>query len=154
MIRYLEHHQVDKKKWDRCIHESSNALVSGASWYLNSVSPGWNALVEDDYVSVFPLTWRKKYGFHYLYQPFFTQQLGLFSTEKKITEKKLQTFLDAIPGQYRFVEIQLNVANVCTQPEFKISERITHHLDLNNSYEKICNAYSENLKRNIKRAEM
>jgi hypothetical protein len=152
MIRHLEHYQIDKKKWDRCLRQAPNALIYGASWYLDVVSPDWNALVEDDYTAVFPLTWRKKYSFHYLHQPFFTQQLGLFSSEE-ITEKKMEAFLDAIPAHYRLIEIQLNATNLCTNDNFKISKRITHHLDLNNSYEKIQSTYSENLKRNIKRAD-
>ncbi len=152
MIRYLEHHEIDKKKWDRCVQQAPNAMVYAYSWYLDIVSPGWNALTEEDYTCVFPLTWKKKYGIHYLYQPFFTQQLGIFSVERKITEKKIQEFLSAIPEQYRLIEIQLNAANTFSQKGYKVSERITHHLDLNHSYEKIYNSYSENSKRNIKRA--
>src|SRR5258708_27741454 len=97
-----------------------------------------------------PLTWRKKYGFHYLHQPFFTQQLGIFSIEKKIPDRTANEFLKAIPGRYRFIEIQLNSENYSGQNDFKVSERLTHHLELNQSYEKIYSGYSENLKRNIK----
>ena len=32
----------------------------------------WDALVLDDYAAVMPLTWRRKYGTRYLYQPAFT----------------------------------------------------------------------------------
>ncbi len=127
-------------------------MVYVYSWYLDIVSPGWNALIEEGYTYVFPLTWKKKYGIQYLYQPFFTQQLGIFSVENKISEKKIREFLEAIPEQYRLVEIQLNSANTSSQKNFKVSERITHHLELNNSYEEIYSSYSENLKRNIKRA--
>ncbi len=152
MISYLEHHQIDKSKWDRCIRQAPNALIYARSWYLDIVSPGWSALVEGDYKTVFPLTWKKKYGFYYLYQPFFTQQLGLFSGEKKIAEKTVDKFLESIPDLFRLIEIQLNSANGCSKKEFSVFERITHHLDLNHSYEKIRSLYSENLKRNIRRA--
>src|SRR5258708_37472695 len=108
MIKYLEHKSIDKKKWDDCIANSSNGMVYGSSWFLDIVSPGWNALIDDDYNAVMPLTWRKKYGFHYLHQPFFTQQLGIFSIEKKIPDRTANEFLKAIPGRYRFIEIQLN----------------------------------------------
>jgi hypothetical protein len=64
------------------IARSFNGIVYAYSWYLDIVSPGWDALVKDDYKSVMPLTWRKKYGIKYLYQPFFTQQLGVFSSDK------------------------------------------------------------------------
>ncbi len=153
MIRFVEHADIDKRRWDACIERSSNGMIYARSWYLDIVSPGWNALTDGDYKSVFPLTWKKKYGIQYLHQPFFTQQLGVFSEEKKEQEKITSDFLSAIPEKYRFIEIQLNSANGCSQKDFKISERITHHLDLDQSYEKICKSYSENLKRNIKRAE-
>jgi hypothetical protein len=152
MISYLEHHRIDKNKWDQCVQQAPNALIYARSWYLDIVSPGWNALIEGDYKSVFPLTWKKKYGFYYLHQPCFTQQLGIFSRGKNDPEKTTGKFLESIPDLFRFIEIQLNSGNDCSVKGFKVSERITHHLDLNHSYEKIHNLYSENLKRNIRRA--
>ncbi len=149
---YLTHHDIDKKKWDDCIQRSPNGMVYAESWYLDIVSPGWNALADADYRTVFPLTWRKKMGFYYLYQPFFTQQLGIFSGDETVAEKTIHDFLNEIPVQYRLVEIQLNSANTCHYKDFKISGRLTHHLDLNQSVENIRGSYSENLDRNIKRA--
>src|SRR5437016_14568872 len=101
MIRYFQHHQIDKKKWDDSIRRSVNGMVYAYSWYLDVVSPNWNALIEGNYEAVFPLTWRKKYGFYYLYQPLFTQQLGVFFSVKKINGATVQEFLDSIPAQYR-----------------------------------------------------
>jgi hypothetical protein len=149
MIRHFEHAAIDKKKWDEAICKSSNAMVYAYSWFLDVVSPGWNALIENDYACVFPLTWRKKYGYQYLYQPFFTQQLGVFSNDEHIETEK---FLHAIPSSYRLIEIQLNASNTCQAKDFKSSVRLTHHLDLSGSHAKIQSSYSENLKRNIKRA--
>lgn len=153
MIKYFEHKQIDKKKWDECIRHSSNGMVYACSWYLDIVSPGWNALIDGDYKTIFPLTWRKKYGIMYLHQPFFTQQLGIFSVENNISEKTVLEFLNSIPDEYRFIEIQLNSQNTCHQSDFKVSERLTHHLHMNKPYEELFKNYSENLKRNIKRAE-
>ena len=152
MIHFWEHNSIDKKKWDATIERSFNGMVYAFSWYLDVVSPGWNALIQDDYQAVFPLTWRKKYSFHYLYQPFFTQQLGIFSTEKNLSEKTVGEFLNSIPERYRFIDIQLNVLNTFTPDNLNISNRLTHHVDLNQSYEQISASYSENLKRNIKRS--
>ena len=152
MIHFLEHKSIDKKKWDTCIQRSANGMVYATSWYLDVVSPDWNALVAGDYEAVFPLTWRKKYGFHYLYQPSFTQQLGLFSVAEYSSEKTVQEFLSAIPERYRFVEINLNSKNVSTTDNYHTTNRHTHHLDLNEPLETIRNSYSENLKRNVKRA--
>jgi len=153
MIQFLEHHQIDKAKWDECIRRSEHGIVYACSWYLDIVSPGWLALITEDYQAVFPLTWRKKYGVHYLFQPFFTQQLGVFSATKKNTEKLVQSFINSIPKKFRFFEIQVNHANTVPLEKVNTTERLTHHLDLSSSYEKIQQGYSENLVRNIRRAE-
>lgn len=154
MIRHLQHNEIDKARWDLCIDQSKAAIIYAQSWYLDIVSPEWNALVEDDYNVVFPLTWRKKWGILYLFQPPFTQQLGLFS-RSDITEQKLNDFLNAIPQQYKLIEIQLNRSNSAAviQPPFLSKERITHHLSLEAGTEQLEKNFSENTRRNIKRFE-
>jgi hypothetical protein len=154
LIRYLHHNEIDKSAWDRCLADSKQDLIYAHSWYLDIVAPDWEALVEDDYVSIFPLTCRKKFGINYLFQPYFTQQLGLFSAGGEITENKLNDFLIAIPQKFRLIEIQLNTNSPAIHAEvFKSNKRKTHHLDLAFSYESIRKNYSENLVRNIKKAE-
>jgi hypothetical protein len=152
MIKYLEHSQINKSKWDECIHNSSNKNIYANSWYLDIVSKDWEALVEDDYETVMPLTWNKKYGINYLYQPFFTQQLGIFSTKNNLSESKVNELLLAIPSKYRFMEINLNIDNSLSDKSFEMKQGITHLLKLNKTYEVIKNGYSDNLKRNINKA--
>lgn len=81
-IRYLKHNEIDKIKWDHTIKNSFNHLPYAYSWYLDCVCPNWHALVTENYEFVFPITLRRKAGVKYLYQPYFTQQLGLFSVEE------------------------------------------------------------------------
>lgn len=152
MIRYLKHHQIDFTKWDDCIMHSGQDRVYARSWYLDMVSPGWEALADDDYTSVFPLTNRRKFGIGYLYPPFFTQQLGLFS-EEKINSKKLAAFLAAIPESYRFAEINLNTGNNLQMDGFVQNLCRSFQLDLDCPYEQLQKRYSENLKRNLRKAE-
>ena len=151
-INFLQHSHIDKKKWDECIRRSSNGMIYAYSWYLDIVSPGWNALCDENYETVFPLTGKKKYRFNYLCQPLFTQQLGVFSSDNNLSEENVNKFIEAIPSDYRLIEINLNTKNNFHSNDFKISERLTHHLDLDQSYETIYKSYSENLQRNIKRA--
>jgi hypothetical protein len=153
LIRYLKHSEIDRQLWDECIAASPHPLVYAESWFLDIVSPQWDGLIEDNYIAVFPLTHRRKAGIEYLFQPYFTQQLGLFSKDKKFSEKKLDEFLTLIPDKFRLIEIQLNCSNVnCNAEGFRIKNKITHHLDLSPEYQKINSGYSENLKRNIKKA--
>lgn len=154
MIRYLRNNEIDKALWDRCISSSPDGIVYAESWYLDIVSHGWDALVKDNYESVFPLTWRKKWNIHYLFQPYFTQQLGLFSINNTATENLVREFTEAIPEKFRLIEIQLNTGNKIDKLEhFRTNERVTHHLDLTANYESLKKKYSENLSRNIRRSK-
>ncbi|HSQ44739.1 MAG TPA: hypothetical protein VLM16_07060, partial [Ginsengibacter sp.] len=77
-ISYLPQANIDKQKWDRCIDAAPNGLIYAYSFYLDAMSKNWDALILNDYEIVMPLTWNKKYGVYYLYQPFFTKALGIF----------------------------------------------------------------------------
>ena len=151
MIRHYQQHQIDKKKWDECISHSVNCMIYAYSWYLDIVCKNWEALIEDDYKSVFPLTCRRKSGINYLFQPAFTQQLGLFSLQK-ISEQKVHDFFEAIPKKYKIIEINLNTGNLFTSNDFFIKNNLTHELSLNSHYKEIFKNYSANIKRNIKKA--
>jgi hypothetical protein len=111
----------------------------------------WDALVADDYNAVFPLTFRQKAGITYLYQPFFTQQLGIFSINH-LTPESVEQFLQAIPAKFRFAEINLNTFNKADEVRWKIKKSINHELDLIETYEQIKRGYSENTRRNIARS--
>ena len=150
MINYLEHDAIDKAKWDVLIAECGN--VYAYSWYLDIVHPGWEALVEDDYQSVMPLTGGKKFGVNYLFQPFFVQQLGVFS-KSPMTAETTEVFMKAIPLKYRFAEIRLNEGNVFSESEQSVEYHRNVLLDLNQEYEDIRADYHQNTKRNLAKAE-
>ena len=151
MIRYLKNHEIDFDKWNHCISASINGLVYAYSWYLDIVCSKWEALVEDDYKIVFPLTAGKKIGIDYLFQPYFSQQLGVFSPNL-LTQEKIEEFFRAIPSNYKFIEINVNKLNKINTAKFNTSENLTYELELINSYENIYKNYSDNTKRNLKKA--
>ena len=152
MIQYLKHNQVDKQRWDDCIARSLNRRVYAFSWYLDIVCPGWDALVTCDYDAVFPLTWNRKWSVNYLYQPYFAQQLGIFSTHR-IGKVDVQKFLQAVPGKFSFAEIQLNGMNAFPVEGWDLKSRLNHELSLNPSYPELSSRYSQNTKRNLKKAK-
>lgn len=151
MIQYLKHNQIDKKKWDNTIDHSVNNLIYAYSWYLDIISPNWCALVEDDYTSVMPLTGNKKYGIDYIFPPYFAQQLGVFSTNH-LSQKQVEEFLNAIPSSYKFIEANLNVRNTFEFSGFQIKKNTNIELKLGLSYETLRKKFSEDTKRNIKKA--
>ena len=150
-IKYLPREAIDDTKWDACIGNAGNGLIYANSFYLDTIADNWDALVMNDYEAVMPLTWRKKYGIYYLYQPFLVAQSGLFG--KMIDAKLLDSFLKAIPGKFRYWDINLNWQNCFQLRDFKIHQRNNFVLDLERPYEKIYEFYSENVKRNIRKAE-
>lgn len=150
MIQYLVNNQIDKSKWDATIAECGN--IYAFSWYLDMVHPQWEALVEDDYQSVMPLTGGKKFGINYLYQPYFVQQLGVFS-KAYVTPEKTNEFLNAIPNKYRFAEIRLNENNIFNNEVQGVEYHRNVLLDLNREYEAIRAGYHQNTKRNLAKAE-
>jgi len=151
MIRYLRHTEIDKALWDKTIAESANGLVYACSWYLDVLCPAqWDAIVEDDYKSVFPLPRRKKAGISYIYTPFFVQQLGAFSGIVPGGEK-INLFLNAIPEEFRLVELNLNTCNHATCAGFHFVENQNFELSLAQPYEQLQRNYSENLIRNLRK---
>jgi len=155
-IRYLEHPEIDKARWDKSITACPHGMAYAKSWYLDIVSPDWDALVDDNYGLLMPLPWRKKYGVKYICQPPFTQQLGLFSSSAKATPAQVKNFLQAIPGTFRYIDQFLHHTNELSQgaiPGIKIKPRLTHHRSLEKDYEKIRKDYSENLIRNLRKAD-
>ena len=151
MINYLRHNEIDKGKWDACIRLSENSLVYAYSWYLDIIHPGWEALVKDDYVAVMPLTGGRKFGVNYLFQPFFAQQLGVFSPDcMKLKENE---FIDAIPAKFRFVEIRLNALNAFPPMAKGVENHADFLLFMDAPYEFLRNRYHANTKRNLAKAE-
>ncbi|HYM94805.1 MAG TPA: hypothetical protein VET23_11745 [Chitinophagaceae bacterium] len=150
-IHYLKHKEIDRSKWDRCIDTAENGLIYANSFYLDAMARNWNALVLNDYDAVMPLTWNKKYGIHYLYQPFLTAQLGVFG--KSLNAHLFENFLNAVPKKFLFWDIYFNHGNIFTVQDYKFYERSNYVLDLNKSYGELFRSYRENIQRNIKKAE-
>ena len=149
-IRLLAHHEIDKVKWDACIAAAPNGLVYAYSYYLDAMSAKWDALVMGDYDLVMPLTWNKKYGIKYIYQPFLVAQLGVFgASQEKIP---VNQFISAIPRSFRFIDISLNSGNIIDLSRANTRERKNFELDLRDTYETIYSQYSENIKRNIRKS--
>jgi len=148
-IRYVKNPEIDREKWDSCITQSSNGLIYAYSFYLDTMSKHWDALVLDDYKWVMPLTWKSKYGIKYLYQPFLTAQLGVFGNE--LNAGLVESFLQAVPTSFRYWNINLNYGNIFNLEKLDLHQRVNFVLDLNESYEKLYSAYRENIQRNCKK---
>ena len=143
VLNHIKHKDLDFAKWDQTIIASELPTVFAYSYFLNATSPGWDALVINDYETVFPLTWKRKFGFLYLPQPFFTGQLGAFGTLNLARES---LFYNYILKNYKLVEIELNASN---QLESKYNTpKNTFVIEYNKGY-----AFNQNTRRNIAKAQ-
>lgn len=148
-IRFVPRKELDEARWNQCIDHAGNGLLYAKTFYLDAMARHWDALVEGDYESVMPLTWNRKYGVHYLYQPFLTAQLGVFG--RSPSPALVSAFLQAIPARFRYWDICLNAGNFFPVEGFPLYERINHVLDLSAPYPALAARYRENTQRNIKR---
>jgi len=151
-IKYLKHSEINKQDWDKCISRSFNGIVYGYSWYLDIVSFDWEALVLGNYEAVMPLTVKNKYWINYIYQPPYTQQLGIF-TFSLLTPELVEQFIRAIPEKYKVIDIQLNTYNKVSLADRHVTEKLTYELDLILSYSDLVKKFKSNTKRNIRKAE-
>jgi hypothetical protein len=149
-IKYIDHHLIDKKRWDQTISQAPGGTLYGQSWYLDAVCPGWQALVTADYSRIMPLTVRRKFGISYLYQPLMSQQLGIFS-RVRLKPGDVDEFLNAIPPVFKLVEITLNDQNP-PGTAFPVNKHTTFRLNLSRPYEQMHDRFSENTRRNLKKA--
>ena len=151
-IDYIEHKEINFRKWDECIRNSIQGNLYANSWYLDIISENWDALVLNDYEAVMPLTQQKKYGIQYLIQPFFAQQLGVYSS-RNLNPELVTAFLNAIPSKFKYININLNKFNSVTDIKFDVKRNHNFELDLIYPYEQIAKKYSENTRRNISKAK-
>jgi len=147
----LARHQIDDQVWDQTITDSINRRIYGYTWYLDAVTDGkWSALIIGNYDFIMPLVHRSKCGISYIYQPFITQQLGVFGLQQ-CTGKVLGLFLKSIPWKYHIVDMNIMECKNSIS-RFFIQKRQNHIIDLSPSYQAISKNYNRNTRRNIKSA--
>lgn len=144
-IRYLKHKEIDRTRWDECLDASPDALPYARTWYLDVVSPGWEALVADDYDCIMPLPRKRRYGLAYLVQPPLTQQLGVFARQGG-SEKMTEAFMRKIP--YWSYHMHLNEHNATP----RATPLPNYVLLLARPYAELQAAYGTNARRNITKA--
>ncbi len=150
-ITLLNREDINTAKWDRCIDLAHNGLIYAYSWYLDiTTNKNWKALVTDDYGFIMPIAVNKKFSFSYIYQPFFTQQSGIFS-KNNIDTKTIISFKLFIENKYKYINTNFNFAN--TSPEDKeISQKTNYILTLSSEYETLRKSFSKNHIRNINKS--
>lgn len=107
-ISIVHGHDVNRDKWDACVQGANNALVYGASWWMDHMADNWTGIIMNDYDAVMPVPWRKKWGVKYHYDLPFTQQLGIFF-HNELTQ--IRPFSEGILEICRYGNYPFNYAN-------------------------------------------
>ena len=150
-IQYIKHKDIDFVKWNQCIDEAHNCRMYGYDWHLDRTAVYWDALVFGEYEFVMPLPVRKKLGIKYIYQPLFSQQLGIFPKPSKQITLKFYMFLYS---HFKFADINLNSENLRLKEirEIQFLPKNNFLLPLRKDYSEISGFYSQNTRRNITKA--
>jgi hypothetical protein len=130
MINYIKRKDLEVTKYDACIENSIQSRIYAFSWYLDIVADHWDVLVLDDYEAVMPIPWNQKYLLKYISQPFFCQQLGVFS-KIDVSENVVNKFVSKIPFRFDKIGYQFNSKNKIDK---KSNLKKNFILDLNNDY--------------------
>lgn len=149
-IRLIKGEDIDKVKWNSCVHYANNGNVFGYKWYLDFVAKEWDALVEGDYESVMPLVYREEAdGRMALHQPALIRELGVYSIHV-LSPLRVRSFLEAIPAEYARVEMHLNEQNLPPADTGFKSERLTNYqLPLMSEYEVLEQRFDQGLQARI-----
>jgi len=148
-ISILPADQIDISKWKDCIENNKGLIYSGTD-FLNQMTDQWCGVVINDYQSVMPLPYRKKWGITYLYTPAFTQQLGLTG---EYTENEWKAIFHSISGFAKYGDYFFNYLNQPILNQGSFRSRNNYIISLSRSYEVIYTGYSTNFKRILKKAQ-
>ena len=153
-IRFIPDGEYDRQRYNSCVHFATNGSIFGYDWYLNNTAREWDLLVEGEYTSVMPLPRRRNWrGRTYLAQPRLVPELAVYSVNA-LSHKRIQSFWDAIPEQYRGGELTVEPASVPQRPgRFTVTTARGEALLLNRPYAEIIDDFPSGYLRQLARAE-
>jgi len=144
-INYLEQKDVSYYHWDLCVSRAVNSSIYGYTWFLNTVTDDWDALVAEDYKMVMPLPLKQNLTGMRIAQPFYCPYLGIYSTGS-MSPEIVRAFLKAIPRRYGKINLVLNKFNNFDKNIAPVSATEKFELDLIRGYDAIQDHYSNELK--------
>ena len=157
-LRYLRHSELNLPAWDACLAAAPEALPYAWAWWLTATAGRWDAVVEikeetGAYVSVFPLPTKMRPWGRDVYQPPFTQQLGLVTTAAS-RHRNVLDYLALLPAaRFAHFYVQLSTQNelVAAPSTFKLVPRQTYQLSLAPAYAALSAAYAPDYRRRLSR---
>ena len=141
-IRLLKRNEISNENWDLLSSKSSHEIFM-SSWYLDAVMPNWSAIVLNDYEACLPIQVSKKYHLKYCLQPLFIRAFSVLGNQKKAHE-----LLVLLKEEISFFNLAIDIE--VNDKQFKTADSVYQSLELNQEYESIYKAYSQNVKRSLR----
>ncbi|RSK42994.1 GNAT family N-acetyltransferase [Hymenobacter perfusus] len=154
-VRLLRTAEIDLDAWDACVQAAPQVVPYACSWWLNATAGSWEALVEIDdatgrYQAVWPLPVKRRPWGRQVFQPPFTQQLGMLGHPK---DNAAWLAHDAIRTRYCWFYAQLNTENglpATVPPPLTVQPRQTYHLPLHQPYDALRAGYCADYRRRLR----
>ncbi|MDQ0594401.1 hypothetical protein QFZ37_002770 [Chryseobacterium ginsenosidimutans] len=145
MIKRLKYHEIDFERYTQCLENSEQRKYSATKAFLDITSEKqWELLVYNDYETVMPIPFIKKFGCKVVVNPKLCQQLGIFS--EKDSREINDLFLNFFEKKYNIWYYAFNAENQFTR---KLNKR-QNFLIYPNDYESIKQKYSPKRKRKLR----
>ena len=152
-IQRIQREDIDKIKWNSCVHFATNGNIFGYKWYIDAITKDWEALIEDDYEAVLPLIWKKNWlGKKRLYIPSLVRETGIYSSNA-LSEKRVASFLEAIPATYKKAKIQVDQFTLMPKnTSWTIDKLQNSVIYMNRPYEELAQQFSPQVQADLDRA--
>ncbi len=159
--------QIDAELWNNFIQQSPQHIIYANSGYLDSVCPGWSAMIcmeGEHWLGVMPLNICRKYFQTYSLKPSLVQYLGIFflKMEEKmhhlIHRKKIiiEEIIQNLPDNLKLFNHNFSPDFDYFIPfhwhKFDIRPMHSYHLPLENSLEVVYNNFSGSIRKSIRHA--
>ena len=151
-MRYVEHKDICKNKWDELIISVSHTQFCFLFDFLTSICK-WDAIILEEqgkYVMVLPVPFKKKLWVKYFYQPFFVQQLGVISSTK-VTQKHQLSVVSLLKRRFNFGQMNWNMKFDIHTQDIHFITKTNYVLPLELSYEEQLKKLNKNRQRIIKK---
>lgn len=147
-VRIVVHEQIDKEKWDRINGaENRKASVYNSTAYLDALSPGWDAIVVNDYEAFTALPKKAKMGLTVYGNPPFLQKLSIIGDRSEANAAAIGRII----GQLKLTHLSFDEAYFgYAKPRI----RNNFYIDLSATYETIAANYKSGGKASVKKAGM
>lgn len=157
-VLLLHRSQLDSAQWDDFIAASPQRILYAYSWYLDTASPNWKALIvieNDQWQAVMPLPYRKKWGLNVVQQPFFCQLLGVFTNSSVDYREASNLLLTELTTSFRYISTYSGrFAEHTVFPEvLKVTNAANLILPLHHPYSVLFQHYTHDRQTNLKRAQ-